>query len=222
MNSKVEKLVRLTVEGARSKAVKAERKTLWDSLSRDEQQQTRESLMFVHFAKDTGLIADPYNHFNENPPRPDIRISINGCDNYFELGEITDEAIPKGIAESSKKRNTGSGCAFDQIEPLAKMLKQKCKKTYQTNRAPVELLLFYGAQSPGEEDINKYLHRNRSEVQELIQGSPYEKIWIYDSDSGKILWNRDKYRGWRKWLWLIEKRILILKRKLSRVPTREL
>lgn len=217
MDSKVEKMVRLMFEGTATKAVKAQRAALWDSLSRDEQQQARESLMFISFAKNTGLIADPYNHFNENPRRPDIRTSIKGHDYYFELGEITDQELAKGVSDSMKSKKF-SGCAFSQGEPLEKMLRQKCKKTYQTDRAPVDLLLFYWIQSPNEESIDEYLNANSSEVRELIQSSQFERIWIYDSDSGKVLWKRENYKGWRKWLWLLGRIFLILKRKLRRIP----
>jgi hypothetical protein len=78
----------------------------------------------------------------------------------------------------------------------------------------VDLLLYYWIHSPDEETIDEYLHRNSSGVQELIQGSQFERIWIYDSDSGKVLWKREKYRGWSKWLWLLGKIFLLLKRKL--------
>jgi hypothetical protein len=217
MDSKIEKMVTLMFEGAATKAVKSQRTALWDSLSRDEQQQARESLMFIGFAKDTGLIGDPYNHFNEYPQRPDIRTSIKGHDYYFELGEITDQELAKGVSVSMKSKKF-SGCAFSQGEPLEKMLRQKCKKTYQTDRAPVDLLLFYWIQSPDEESIDEYLNANISEVRELIQSSQFERIWIYDSDSGEVLWKREKYTGWRKCLWLLGKMFLLLKRKLRRGP----
>jgi len=168
MDSKVEKMIRLMLEGTETKAVKAQRTALWDTLSRDEQQKVRESLVFTSFAKDTGLIADPYNHFNENPPRPDIRTSINGLDYCFEIGEITDEAVPRGFAHSNKTK-TGSVCAFSQDDPLAKMLEQKCAKKYETGGSPVDLLLYYWSQSPYEEIIDEYLLRNSREIEEQFQ-----------------------------------------------------
>jgi hypothetical protein len=217
MDSKVEKMVRLMSEGTATKAVKAQRTALWDSLSREEQRQARESLMFTSFAKDTGLIADPYNHFNENPQRPDIRTTIKRHDYYFELGEITDQGLAERVSVSMKSKKF-SGCAFSQGEPLEKMLRQKCQKTYQTGRAPVDLLLYYWIHSPDEEAIDEYLHRNSAEVQELIQGSQFERIWIYDSDSGRVLWKKEKYKNWRKWLWLLGRIFLLLDRKHRRLP----
>jgi hypothetical protein len=211
MDSKIEKMVKLMVDGTAANAAKA---ALWDTLSPDEKKQAKESRVFISFANATELIPDPFKHSNGTP---DIRTCINGCDYYFELGEITDESLPKGVAHSIKTK-TVSGCAFSQEEPLAKMLKQKCEKQYETNGAPVDLLLYYWIQSPLEETIGDYLLRNILEIQELIQGSQYERIWIYDTDSGKVVWKREKYKGWRRWLWLLGRIFLILKRKLRRIP----
>jgi hypothetical protein len=184
MNSNIEKLVRMMVEGTATQAARA---ALVNNLSSDEQKQVRESFAFISFADATRLIPDPFKHSNENQKRPDIRTSIDGLDYYFELGEITDEAIPRGVAHSIKAK-TFSGCAFSQDEPLAKMLKQKCAKKYETGGSRVDLLLYYWIQSPFEETIDEYLLTNSREIEELFQSSQFDKIWIYDCESRKVLW----------------------------------
>lgn len=191
MNSNVEELVRLIVEG---KATRAERSSLLQKLSPDERKQVNESIAFVNFANATELIPDPYKHSNGNQAQPDIRTSIDGHDYYFELGEITDEAIPKGIAHSIKTK-TSSGCAFSQEEPLAKMLGQKFTKTYTTGGSPVDLLLYYWRQSPYEEAIDEYLLENFPDIELQFGSSQFNKIWIYDCDSRKVLWTKEKKGG---------------------------
>jgi len=186
MNGNVEKLVLLMIEGAATKIDKAERDALWNSLSSDERQQAEESRVFVSFANATGIVAAPFAHINENPPRPDIRISIGGRDYYFELGEITDEKLAKSISDSLKTK-TVSGCALSGDEPLEKMLKKKCEKTYETGGAPIDLLLYYWRQGPYEESIDNYLRTNCRDIEARFRSSQFNKIWIYDWPSGKVL-----------------------------------
>ncbi|MDR3792172.1 MAG: hypothetical protein P4L03_02215 [Terracidiphilus sp.] len=186
MNSNVEKLVRLMIKGAATKADRAERVALWNSLSPDEQQQTEESRMFVGFVQATSIVADPFAHINENPPRPDIRTSIDGRDYYFELGEITDEGLAKSISDSLKTKMV-SGRAISQDEPLENMLKKKCKKTYETDGAPIDLLLYYWRQGPYEESIANYLRTNCRDIEARFRSSQFIRIWIYDWPSGRVL-----------------------------------
>jgi hypothetical protein len=188
MNSKVEKMVRLIIEGEAAKAVKA---ALWDILSSDERKQTNESLVFISFANATGLIHDPFKHSNENQERPDIRTCIKGLDYYFELGEITDEGYAKRISELHKtKRESGGG--LSQVDPLAKMLKQKCEKRYVTSGAPVDLLLYYWRQGPYEPVIQDYLRTNRNEIEKLLQNSQFDRIWIYNYGRKETLWHLER------------------------------
>jgi len=131
MNRKVEEFVRLALERVAPKAAKAARDNLWNALNAEEKKQTNESLLFISFASATRLVPDPFEHINANSPRPDIRTSIGGHDYYFELGEITDEDLARGISNALKTKAV-SGCAISQVEPLLKMLTQKCQKHYVT------------------------------------------------------------------------------------------
>jgi hypothetical protein len=186
MDSAVERLVRLAVEWSSTEDAKAERVALWESLSPDERQQTGESRAFISFANATKLISDPFEHSNESPPKPDIRTSIDGQNYYFELGEITDQGLARNIHIAQKTKEV-SGCTLSQVDPLAKMLKQKCEKKYETNDAHVDLLLYYWRQCPYEPAIQDYMSENRYEIERLIKNSQFDKIWIYDWQSGKVL-----------------------------------
>lgn len=187
MNSAVEELVRLVIEEPRAKDSKAKKVALWNSLSSEQKQQTAESLVFISFATATDLLADPFMHDNESPPRPDIRTSIDGQDYYFELGEIVDEDLAKNIARS-RKLGLVSGCRLSQVDPLVKMLKQKCEKKYETDGAPVDLLLYYWRQGPYQTTIDNYLAGTRRDIEESLRKSQFDKIWIYGWESEKVLW----------------------------------
>ncbi len=187
MDRAVEDLVRLVIEEPTSKDSKAKGVALWGSLSPEQKQQTAESRVFIRFANTAELLADPFIHDNERPPRPDIRASIDGHDYYFELGEIVDEGLARNIDRAQKTR-VASGCALSQIDPLAKMLRQKCEKKYETGEAPVDLLLYYWRQGPYQPVVDDYLLTNRRDIEGSLRNSQFDKIWIYDWDLGKVLW----------------------------------
>ena len=194
MKSNVEKLVSLRLNRVAPRAAKAASVAAWNALSSEERKQANESLVFISFAHETKLIPDPFEHSNENPPRPDVLTRIDGSEYFFELGEITDEALAKNIAYSIKAK-TVTGCALSQEEPLAKMLKQKCEKPYETGGAQVDLLLYYWRQSQYEETIVEYLNKNNLEIGKLLHGSQFANIWIYDLDSETVLWKIGKKKA---------------------------
>jgi hypothetical protein len=194
MNSKVEKMVRLMVGWEMTEDANAERVALWDSLCPDERKQTNESLVFISFANATELISDPFKHSNEDPELPDIRTCINGIEYYFELGEITDEGLAKSIHVAQRTKMV-SGCNLSQVDPLAKMLKQKCEKEYVTGGAPVDLLLYYWRQDPYEPVIRDHLSKSRYETEKLLLNSQFDRIWIYNYRSGKVLWKDERHKG---------------------------
>ena len=82
-----------------------ERRKQWEAFSSDDQKKIKESIVFVSFATDSGLVNSPFDHVNEDPPLPDIRSEIDGQPYYFELGEITDEGLARGVSDSENPRN---------------------------------------------------------------------------------------------------------------------
>lgn len=188
MVANVEELVRLVVKAEKTPGTKAREKALWDAMTPSERKQTTESIAFVSFADAMGIIADPFDHSNEDHPRPDILLSRNGSDYFFELGELTDENLAKTISHSLKTKVV-SGCAVSQVDPLKKMLDQKCRKNYETNDALVDLLLYYWRLHPYEPAVEDYLTENRLEVKRQFLGSNFRTIWIYDMNSKRVLWS---------------------------------
>ena len=166
----------------------SERRAVWETFTNDDKKEFRESAVFVRFARSIGLSIDVIEHKNNKPPFPDIHSTVNGRPYYFELGEIVDEALAR--RESiSERTGESTGGPFSQEEPLLRMFREKCEKTYRTNGVPVDLLLYYFKQYPHKGVLLDYLRRRRLEISTHIANGPYARIWIYsDWNSGEILW----------------------------------
>lgn len=163
-----------------------ERRQQWDAFSHDDQKKIMESKVFVGFVQASGILPDPFEHGNGNP---DICTTIQGKAYYFELGEITDQG--HRWAESvSMETGEITGCAFSQTDPLLKMFRQKCAKSYLTNGAPVDLVLHFSTQPPYEPLLYEDLRIHAAEIAHLIRGSEFARVWLYsDCRPQKVLWN---------------------------------
>jgi len=126
-----------------------ERKSQWDAFSRDDQKKIMESKVFVGFAKASGVLVEPFEHENEDPPFPDISKILQRDKYFFELGEITDEGLARAASDTAR---TGEiiGTSFSQVDPLLRMLREKCLTKYETGGNLVDLVLFYSKQNPHE------------------------------------------------------------------------
>lgn len=163
-----------------------ERETLWNALSRDDQKKVMESKVYWGFVKESGIPADPFMHENEDPPLPDISTTIQGDSYYFELGEITDEALARAAADA-EKTGENIGTSFSELDPLLRMFREKCLKKYQTDGKPVDLVLFYSKQTPY--DPLGQIKAHSVEISTLIAGSHFARVWLYsDCHPRKILW----------------------------------
>ena len=187
MKKNVEEFVRLAVQGFATRDERLRGQAILDALSGDEKKQAFESEVFLSFAGATNLVADPLTHSNGERGQPDICTEINDSEYYFELGEITDEGFAQHIANSLKTKEV-SVCALSQEEPLARMLEQKCRKKYETNGSPVDLLLYYRRQHPYLPAIEQYFAGNSSVIESWLMNSQFKSIWIYGMNSKKVLW----------------------------------
>jgi hypothetical protein len=165
-----------------------DRQVLIGSLSPDERKKLAESSIFVRFARCSGIVSNPFDHKNDSPPFPDIRTVVSGSTYFFELGEVTDEAIPRRLSRQFKTGGITGG-SFSQSEPLLRMFREKCQSHYVTNGAPVDLVLHYSKMYPYAPLITEFFKTRAVEVGSLMKASPFTRIWIYsDWEPRQILW----------------------------------
>ena len=167
-----------------------ERARLIGSLTLEERKNLKESATFVRFARCSGIVCDPFDHENVKPRFPDIRAVVGGLPYFFEMGEVTDQGIPRRLSRQFKSGEITGG-PFSQAEPLLRMLRQKCESHYVTNGAPVDLVLHYSNMYPYAPSILEFLGAHAAEVKTFLKGSAFTRIWIYsDWEPRQVLWCR--------------------------------
>ncbi len=142
--------------------------------------------LFLDFKEAATLEVDFGSEKNEKPPLPDIGCTISGSPYFFELGQIVDEELARDVNTS---RRTGADEAsgwFSAEGPLVRIIRNKAGSSYQTNGAPVDLVLYYDEQYPFESA--DYLGKYGGEVAQALNPGPFTRIWIYDTWTKTIVW----------------------------------
>jgi hypothetical protein len=150
--------------------------------------EERELEMFKAFAKKSPLNIDHGSARNENPPMPDISSAIDGQPHHFELVRVLDENMARrtAIANRAKKKITGG--AFSQDRTLINAVRKKSGKTYPVSNTSLDLLIYYDEQTPSFEALFDETRRELSLfLQEMTLKGRWNRIWIYDHNSGRIL-----------------------------------
>ncbi len=84
------------------------------------------------------------------------------------------------------------GTAFSQTEPFAYIIRKKYTRTYPTNGALVELVLYYRNQSPPFPSyLTELLTSNAINLKALVDGGPFQRVWIFDFGKKQVLWRSD-------------------------------
>lgn len=147
--------------------------------------ETHEMKVFTAFSQAANF--DLGSSANCKPPYADVRCFIGGKPYFFELGEITDERLAQDVSESLKSGIDGPGGCFSEEGPLLRLLLNKARVTYQTDGAPLDLVLHYFKQFPI--DPAGVMRSKQSAVAAaLLPYGPFSRIWVYDGWSKSILW----------------------------------
>jgi len=126
---------------------------------------------------------------NAQAPEPDIRCTIGGVLHCFELGEITDQPVARTTADALKY-DEPRGTAFSQTEPLTYIIAKKGTKTYTTNGAAVDLILYYRTQhAPWPSYFADILAGNMAALGTLTNGGPFQRVWVFDFNKVSVLWH---------------------------------
>jgi len=190
----IERFVRLADSGLVTKADISQAESLRRSLSKEEQKQATESRVFVRFAKALKLLRDPFQHDNASPPHPDIHLSLPESEYYFELGEVTDQNLARNISVALKTGQCTGG-ALSQLDPLDKMLREKCASSYEVHGAPIDLLLYYWRLDPYLPFVQDFFISRSEEIRRLYKASQFDRIWLFEFHSSSLLWRIEEVSG---------------------------
>jgi hypothetical protein len=154
------------------------RQRAYDRLSNDDRKRMQELRAFLGFTKVSSLPIEPPTVVCLDPPCPDIGCRLGCAPYFFELGEVTDEGLARRCTDSIKTGKITVGW-HSQAKPLTLIFTSKAQKTYETNGAPVDLLLYYWKQAPFEPEVRKVLSELRPVVDQMLSPGRFSRIWIY-------------------------------------------
>src|SRR5665213_3386201 len=187
--------LRAEIEASRTPEQKAEADQIraqragYESLPNGTKTELEEREVFDAFAAAARIAVDPNSRANAPIPEPDIRCTITGALHYFELGEITGQPVAR-VAADSLRYDEPRGTAFSQTEPFAYIIGKKRTRTYVTNGAPVELVLYYRTQhAPWPADFADLLANSMTDLDALVIGGPFQCVWRFDFVKSTVLWH---------------------------------
>jgi hypothetical protein len=189
--------LRAEIEASRTHEEKAwadevrARRAAYEALPNSKKTELDELEVFNAFASVAGVDIDSGSGINARIPEPDIRCTIKGERHYFELGEITDRSVARCTADALKHYEP-RGTAFSQTAPFVYIIRKKYTKTYTTNGALIELVLYYRNQSPPfSSHLTELVASNATDLKALVDGGPFQRVWIFDSGKKQVLWRSD-------------------------------
>lgn len=119
--------------------------------ARESDKASRERQIFGQFAEvanaTCNLQVDLTSIESNRPPEPDIKCKLRGTLHFFEMVEITDEALARNVSISMREMKITGGF-FSQDLPLTKAFESKAQRSYSVLGGPLELLTYYGQAIP--------------------------------------------------------------------------
>jgi len=165
----------------------------------DREKQEHERRVFAEFAASASLPVDEASIRSGERGKPDIFCKLAGMLTYFELARVSDSKMNKlriRTLLAAVRRGAPVMQKVDASEfglPERDVLREKLKNNYETDGAPVDLLLYYdvedfkalGAIPPivGDEFFRDTMGRTL----ESSHG-PFQRIWVYERYTKKVLW----------------------------------
>jgi len=161
----------------------------WSDLSNDQKKEVKELRTFIGFYRAAKLDVDPRTIENRKPPEPDIHCELSGRAQFYELGELTDECIPRNAAVAQRTGSDIHGGHISPLEPLGRMVFQKCAKQPTLNGIPADIVLHFSVSHmvPYPPMLTAFLAENGAAIKAAQTASAFSRIWFYDEWSGKVL-----------------------------------
>lgn len=154
--------------------------------------EQHELKMFEAFANECPLNIDPGSARNEGPPMPDISCIMDGQPHHFELIRVLDGKMAQRMATTNRTRKITGG-AFSQDRTLIDAVRKKSGKTYPVPKTSLDLLIYYDEQRPS---FGALFDETRRDLllflQDMTLTGRWNRVWIYDHNSGQILYVHPK------------------------------
>lgn len=153
-------------------------------------QEAREMSIFQAFVVAAELPLDHGTARNAKPPFPDIGCTVSGKPHWFELGEI----IPREVAEkvNPKRRAVGGGFSISQDSPFTQVVEKKTSSTYETQGAPVDLVLHFDLRLGSKSVVLGQIQQQAELLRSLVMDGLFQRVWIYDDWTKTVVWSRPK------------------------------
>lgn len=154
--------------------------------------QELERQVFLEFAEAAKVDVEQGSVKSEDPPIPDISCKIDGKTCYFELTRVADQAIANDIGHINKvSRKTGEApcgktSSYSDKEILETAVSKKAKIPHKTDGCRFDLLVYCDGYFHPR--IQMDLVRESIKRLEKSYENRWNKIWLYDQTSKKILW----------------------------------
>lgn len=147
-------------------------------LTKDQAKELRELEIFQRFIIACGLRIDNGSAANAKRPKPDIRCTVADVPHWFELGEIINSEVGQKV--SPKRRMTDGGFSIRQEVPVVHIAQKKLKKTYDTDGAPLDLILHFDLRFGGAGVAVEQARQQHAILRSLVDEGPFRRVWIYD------------------------------------------
>ena len=150
-------------------------------LKKADRQRAEEMAVFKSFVSASGIRIDEGSAISGNADKkePDIRCTISGKPHWFELGEIISEEVAAKISPTRKTMD--SGFSFSQEAPFVKIVKKKRTGPYQTQGAPVDLVLHFDLRLGTNGVVSRLIEKHDALLKSLVNNGPFARVWIYDA-----------------------------------------
>jgi len=143
-----------------------------------------EMAVFRLFAPASGLPIDegsPENH----DPKPDILCTISGQKYFFELGRIINKVVAEKL--SVGRRALDAGFSYDQESPLLEIIQKKATTPYETNGAPLDLILHFDLRLGSAAVVERLVRKDPTILDSLTTTGPFKRVWIFDEYTKTIV-----------------------------------
>jgi hypothetical protein len=158
------------------------------NLKSAERKRALEMLVFLSFAPASGLPIDEGSPENRDPDYPDILCTISGQKYWFELGRIINEEVADKLNPNRRKKV--GGFSFNQEEPFVDIVSDKATKKYNTEGAPVDLILHFDLRFGSAATAQQLCAKHEALLKSLTIIGPFKRVWVFDEFNKNLVWQR--------------------------------